>query len=146
MRNELSEIEIVCQNIFDQTDDVLRWQWDEYVGAMLATFKLPEVRTVFAACDSSFASVWDFESVADAPDVVRDIIEMAGGLRSSQYLFVTAVEEPIVAFGAWWPWGDWETISLRLGLALPRSLDDHHAELLVDEFRQVFPQHSRVGA
>jgi hypothetical protein len=88
----------------------------------------------------AFASVWDFTSVAHAPAVVKDIAESAGGLRQSQYLFVTAVEESIVAFGAWWPWGDWETISLRMGLVIPRDMDNHDAAVLIKEFCDIFPR------
>ena len=61
------------------------------------------------------------------------IAHTLGGLRPTQRLYVTPEQERIVAYGAWWPWGDDETVSIRIGLVL-QEMDDMSAAQLHAEF------------
>lgn len=61
-------------------------------------------------------SSWSAQSVAEAPDEVRALVDRCGGLRASQLLFWGGAVGGAGAFGLWWPWGDGTTVSLRIGL------------------------------
>jgi hypothetical protein len=47
---------------------------------------------------------------------LRELAARTGGLRAGQLLLVGGPVGGITAFGLWWPWGDGETISMRVGL------------------------------
>ena len=133
MEHDLAHIEACCRRIIDQAAAVLSWQWDDHIGAMLAAFSIEHADRVGRVLDDSFASLWDDSSIVDAPAPVREIAESLGRLRSGQRLYVTPAEAGPVAFGAWWPWGNGETISLRIGLVLGLT-EDARAERLGREF------------
>lgn len=116
MRNELAEIETCCKGIIAKADELLDWEWDSYVGAFLATFPVQRAEEVMAICDKYFMSRWNSDSLPDAPPSVRAIAETLGGLRTAQQLLMTRPDQFAMVFGAWWPWGDGQTISLRIGL------------------------------
>jgi hypothetical protein len=133
MRNELAEIEIGCKGIITETGGLLDWAWDDYIGAFLATFKLDQSRQIEQICDKYFMSRWDTTSLAKIPPSVFAVAESLGGLRSSQRLYATRPGEFVMAYGAWWPWGDDKTISLRIGLVTHKV-----PEYAKDEFFKEF--------
>jgi len=133
MRNELADIEACCKRILKKGRVVLAWEWDDYIGAVLATFNIKHAEHVRDVLDNSFASQWDDRDIVRAPASIQLIAHSLGGLRPTQRLYVTPEEERIVAYGAWWPWGDEETISIRIGLVLGR-MDDMAAAQLYAEF------------
>jgi len=116
MRNELAEIESCCRAIIAETRGLLNWEWDDYIGAFLAAFSIDHVAEIQTICDKYFVSCWDSTSLAKIPPSTMAIAESLGGLRSTQKLFVTSPGEFVMAYGAWWPWGDGNTISLRIGM------------------------------
>ena len=137
MRVELAEIEQCCQGILEETADVLTWDWDGYIDAMLAVFQLDQTEAVGPVLDKYFTSRWDEDSVPKAPQSVQEIAEAAGGIRRTQHLFTTRPEQSVMAYGAWWPWGDGETLSIRIGLVL-KGVSDYDADVFHREFREMF--------
>ena len=133
MRNEMAEVEACCKQIMTDTRALLAWEWDEYIGAVLAKFDLKHANYIDRILSSCFASKWTAADVAKAPASVRRIADALGGLRETQRLYVTSAADKITAFGAWWPWGDEQTISIRIGLVL-KKIDDLSAARLHDEF------------
>ena len=59
---------------------------------------------------------------------------MIGGIRSTQQLFTTQLEQDVMSYVAWWPWGDGQTISIRVGLVLSGTIPDVDAASLQREF------------
>ncbi|MDP6636957.1 MAG: hypothetical protein QGG42_18815 [Phycisphaerae bacterium] len=133
MRNELAEIEGCCKGILTETRGLLQWDWDNYVGAFLATFGSDKAQQVNTICERYFMSQWDTGSLSKIPPSVLAIAESLGGLRSSQRLFATRPGEYALAYGAWWPWGDGKTISLRIGL-VTHNVPDHARYEFFTEF------------
>jgi len=116
MRNELSEIEICCKGIISSTRSLLTWEWDDYIGTFLAAFSSQQAPRVADACDKYFMSRWDTATIDKIPPSVLAISESLGGLRSAQRLYASRPGDFVMAYGAWWPWGDEKTISLRIGM------------------------------
>lgn len=73
-------------------------------------------------------------SVSKAPAQLRDAVERSGGLRTGQTMFAAGPHGDLYALGLWWPWGDAETISMRVALV---NLDSAHEaqQRLRDIFR-----------
>lgn len=133
MRNEMAEVEACCRQIMTDTRALLAWEWDDYIGAALAKFNVKHSAFVERVLDKCFASRWIDADIAKAPASVGELADSLGGLRKTQRLYVTSSEDKITAFGAWWPWGDGQTISIRIGLVL-KEIDDAAADRLDKEF------------
>jgi len=72
-----------------------------------------------------FSNKWDFATINDAEAPIRDFFQAGFGVVPGQKVFTTDPVNGVVLFAAWWPWGDDERISLRLGLV---SLSDQKLE------------------
>ena len=137
MRNELAEIETCCKGIITNTLELLNREWDDYIGAFLTTFPVDQAQQIETICTKYFMSRWDHESLVKAPPSVLAIAENLGGLRAAQRLLMTRPDQFVMAFGAWWPWGDGQTISLRIGLVTD-DVPEHAKAELFKEFSEWF--------
>jgi len=137
MRNELAEIETCCKGILTEARELLKWEWDGYIRAFLATFPIGQVQQIETICTKYFMSQWDQESLAKAPPSILAIAENLGGLRAAQRLLMTRPDQFVMAFGAWWPWGDGQMISLRIGLVTD-GVPEHAKAEFFKEFSEWF--------
>lgn len=138
MRDEMAEVKECVVSLVAQTSGTLAWEWDDYIGAMLATFPAGQAAEIDSVLDACFSSRWDHKSIFKAPADVLRIAAMIGGIRASQQLFVTRIEREAIAYAAWWPWGDGNTISIRIGLLLAGTIPDVDAAALQKEFVTCF--------
>ena len=141
-RSDIAEIELACHELAERTEGKLDWKWDDYVGAVLATFTTDVAPDIMMLLDEVFVSSWDFRSVFKAPANIQNIAVKLGGIRKTQYLFVSDPEEEPLCYAAWWPWGDSKTISLRVGLA-SKTIGDHDIEWMLREFAAWFTDETR---
>ena len=116
MTDEFAEIEECCVGLAGDATGLFSWEWDESFGAMLATFGAERAGEARAILETHFTSPWDHEAIADAADAAANVAEMLGGIRPAQRLYTTGPEEDVIAYAAWWPWGNGERISVRIGL------------------------------
>ncbi len=135
--SELTHIEQRCRLIADAAGDHLAWRWDDYVGAVLAEFSVDQANHVCDILKEGFESKWDHESITEAPPDVQAIAANTGGVRPGQCLFVTDPTSAPVAYGAWWPWSDGATISIRVGL-LGRGQVDLSPEIIQESLMTWF--------
>jgi hypothetical protein len=91
------------------------WTWDDRFTMIASSFG--KAREVDARTSAALALpyAWDSKSLATAPAGLREICERSGGLRNGQML-MAGKAGGIVLVGLWWPWGNGEMITLRLGL------------------------------
>lgn len=139
MRNELADIELYCKEIIDQTADLLTWQWDENIGAMLSVFDVDRKREAYQIFFDYFAAAWNCDSLNDAPDVVQEVAASLGGIRPGQYLFTSQPDETAMVFAAWWPWGDGQKISLRISMNLG-EISNYDRAMFIEEFKTWFAE------
>jgi hypothetical protein len=89
------------------------WSWDARFAAVASSF----ARAVEPAARESMKHVlsrgWTPKTIDTAPEALRAITDRTGGLRAKQRLLAG---DDDTLFGLWWPWGDGEQITLRLGL------------------------------
>ena len=125
-----SDFENVCRELLSAFQGVLSWQWESRFEVALAEFSLNDKDKVRAILERYLNIAWDSSSIGRAPDNVQKIASYLGGLRSGQLLFTSDPNQDAFIFGAWWPWGDEQTISIRIAPSDKRLSDSEMAELI----------------
>ena len=112
--NEWSDIERTIKDLVNDLRGVLSWTWEDRFGAALAQFSANDKDWILELLKPLFSSLWDAVNLSQAPPRVVKAIQEYGGLRAGQLLLTTDADSKILLLGAWWPWGNQKTISLRL--------------------------------
>ncbi|MBL8608026.1 MAG: hypothetical protein JNL38_11940 [Myxococcales bacterium] len=92
------------------------WSWDTRLNCVTSSFTTELERAARGAVAEVFSQEFGSSSLARAPQPLRDVAERSGGVRQGQLILAAGPFAGLHAFGLWWPWGDNETISLRVGL------------------------------
>src|SRR3972149_2028642 len=102
-----------CKELF-KTFDAGMWKWDDRFDCVLAEFSVYDQDIVRMILKRHLNSVWDTSNVDTAPETVQRINDHFGGLMSRQMLFTSEPGQGDLLCCAWWPWGNGETISIRV--------------------------------
>ena len=129
MNDFITSIENICAGLVNTFQDTLTWKWDGRFGAVLATCTTENKDDVQLSLENHLKTIWDNSNTEDAPDVVLDAISRFGGLMPGQLLFTSDPNPDIFLCCAWWPWGDGETISIRVAPYSKKLSDEDKAEL-----------------
>lgn len=113
------------------------WSWDTRLSCVASSFQVDFESQARAALKQALPQEWTPDSLTKAPPVIRDLMQKYGDLRSGQFLFTpkTPPSEGPWAIGLWWPWGNGETVSLRLGLEYDRIISEIRYGQLREAFR-----------
>jgi hypothetical protein len=93
------------------------WSWDPRLSCITSSFTTEQEPQARAATQMALQNEWTPQTIARGPAQLRDVVERAGGVRQGQLVLSTGPTSGLLLFGLWWPWGDAETVSLRVGLA-----------------------------
>lgn len=115
-RTDLDALETVCHRISLNIPDTSPWQWDKEFNLALSVIDRQNEIMVELPLTLEFAHKWDFATIDDADHPTRDFFQSGLGVVPGQKVFTTDPVNGVVLFATWWPWGDDERISLRLGL------------------------------
>lgn len=118
-----SDLESVCRELVNVFQGTLSWKWDNYIDTVLAEFDVGDKDSIRAILEHYLGSTWDRSNIGKAPDIVQIINSNLGGLRQGQLLFTSNFKQDSIIFGAWWPWGNGTTISIRIA-PFYRTLSD----------------------
>ena len=110
------QLRAICETIVRGSEGVLVWERDDRFSAAVSAFKKPDREKIHSLVERTFPLRWDERTVRSAPQAVLDFVEAVGGLRPGQELFGSDVESGAMLWAGWWPWGDQQTISLRIGV------------------------------
>ena len=89
-------------------------EWDDKYAAALLVVEPAHESAVSAMWTELFPSRWSHLDIDKAPERVRDVSGVWGGLMVGQRMFVLdPVDDPML-FAAWWPWGNGLRFSLRV--------------------------------
>jgi hypothetical protein len=130
-------LKILCGSFFQETQGLLTWSWDEQFSGVLAQFSVSDKDKVLGILGRFMGDKWDESEIKRAPEIVTQLAENMGGIRLGQLLFTTDASKNIFIFGAWWPWQDGQTISLRVA-PFWAELSDSESDDLVASFRVCF--------
>ena len=101
------------------------WSWDYRFSTVTSSFHVDLIPEAEKAVTAFMPDEWNYRSIANAPSVIREVVDGAGGVRTDQRVFAMPQSGRLLAYGLWWPWGDEITISLRVGLGGYVSETDH---------------------
>lgn len=93
------------------------WSWDPRLSCCTSSFTTEQEPAARAATAMALPTEWTMATIARAPQQLRDAAERAGGVRQGQLVLSNGPIAGLLIYGLWWPWGDGETVSLRVGLA-----------------------------
>lgn len=94
-----------------------RFNWDPRLLCCSSTFTVEQEPTARQAAQIALPTEYTSATIVRAPQQLRDVTERAGGVRAGQLVLSNGPINGLLVYGLWWPWGDGETISLRVGLA-----------------------------
>jgi hypothetical protein len=109
------------------------WSWDSRLSCCTSSFTTEQEPQARQATQLAMQQEWNSATIARGPQGLRDVVERAGGIRQGQLALSTGPVNGLLVFGLWWPWGDAETVSLRVGLA---DVDPNREPFI--RFRDVF--------
>ena len=116
---------------------MLTWEFDPRFRAASAAFPAADAATVRAALEAGFDAAWSGSTIGAAPPRAQELSTKLGGMRAGQLLFSAHAESDPILFGAWWPWGNGTTISIRV-LFSARTLTEPEREALLVDFKAWF--------
>lgn len=93
------------------------FSWDSRLSCITSSFTTEQEPQARTACKLALQNEWSATTIIRAPQLLRDVVERCGGIRHGQTVLSTGPVNGLMVFGLWWPWGDGETTSLRVGLA-----------------------------
>jgi hypothetical protein len=108
--------ENVCQKISLNLPGQHPWRWDREFNLALTVIEKKDEITVELPLSLEFTYKWDFSSLEQAGKPIYDFFQAGVGVVPGQKLFTMDPIDGVALYAAWWPWGDDERISLRLGL------------------------------
>jgi len=109
------------------------WSWDPRLLCITSSFTTEQEQQARKAVQSALQNEWSASTIAHGPQQLRDVVERAGGVRQGQLALSTGPVNGLLVYGLWWPWGDGETVSLRVGLA---DVDPNREPFI--QFRDMF--------
>lgn len=126
---DTSLLEKRCRWIIKTLGSQLQWKWDERFETVLAEFSVKDTETVKQKLSNQMDIVWEPGNTASAPELIHIIIDYFGGLNPGQQLFTSDPDIDGILLCAWWPWGNGETISIRLAVFADSLSDEENDEL-----------------
>lgn len=112
--NARERMEAACQRLLEATQDVADWEWDDDYFAALAIIESPHESEVLATLTELLPHSWSQLDIKSAPEPVRQVSGVWGGLMTGQLLFVLDPAADPMLFATWWPWGNRLKFSLRV--------------------------------
>ena len=112
--NARERMEAACKRLLEATQDTGAWEWDDRYIAALAVIESPHESEVLATLTEWLPHSWDHVDITSAPDLVREVSGVWGGLLDGQRLFVLDPGADPMLFASWWPWGNQLKFSLRV--------------------------------
>ena len=104
-----------CTKLFGALQADLSWQWDSRFATALAEIRIEEKNGIGKILENHLGTAWTSGTIDTAPESVQRILFRLGGIMPGQLLYTAGLPRDGIVFCAWWPWGNGQTISIRLG-------------------------------
>lgn len=106
----------ICRKICLNIPNTYQWEWDQQrkMAVIILDEEIAEI--VFYPLFKEFCHHWNFTSISEATEEVNDYIHSEYGLMPGQVFFTSHTVNNTVLGVAWWPWGNDDKVSMRVGL------------------------------
>jgi hypothetical protein len=113
----LDEFKLICGRILESiSSSSYTWSWDEDFDVARVVIHKPEMDAMLPILKKEFTHQWDFTSIGKAPVFIENFINSLFGIIPDQILFTTSKGPGPILFAVWWPWGNENYVSLRIGI------------------------------
>ena len=92
------------------------WEWDEKRNMAVVILEGEDAELVFFPLFKEFCHHWNFTSAPPENDSIIEWVNGQFGLMPGQVLFTSYPLLNLVLCVAWWPWGEDQKVSMRVGL------------------------------
>jgi hypothetical protein len=114
--DELTPFEEICRKICLNIPAGYPWKWDPQRDMAVIVLESEDAELVFYPLFKEFRHHWNFSSnPPDREDIARWVNEQFG-LMPGQAVFTSYALCNLVLCVAWWPWGNEDKVSMRVGL------------------------------
>ena len=92
------------------------WRWEYRFAMVLSTITKDQTHDAQQALLRAMPELYDHVRINEAPTALRVAVNSKGGVRSGQLVFAAPSDNGTMSYALWWPWGDEETVSVRVGI------------------------------
>lgn len=114
MDDKKATIENACKELVTELDGILDWKWDDRFESLVSEFTMESQKEVVAILEKHLKLKWNDKSIKKAPKTIKANSQRFGSLRKGQLIFTTDPESSTHIIAAWWPWGDGQSVSIRV--------------------------------
>jgi hypothetical protein len=119
----LKKFESICKSVMKLIPAEYKsdWRWDEEFYTVLIAIKKDGSDQILSDISKEFDHKWDHSTLDSSKEHINKFFTYFFGLTPGQSILT--VEEPsgLVLFTTWWPWGDLDKVSLRMGICSPKK-------------------------
>lgn len=112
----LEPFQKICRKICLNIPANYQWKWDKKRNMAVIVLDEEVAELVFYPLFKEFRNHWNFGSINEAADAVNNYIHTEYGLMPGQVFFTSHMVNNTVLGVAWWPWGNEDKVSMRVGL------------------------------
>ena len=92
------------------------WKIDTRFNAATTTIQTAMAKDIQNLLESSFSKTWSVESTEPNSEIMEKVVGSVGGLGPGQILYTSDESVQPIVYCAWWPWGNGNNVSLRIGI------------------------------
>ncbi|WP_163836025.1 hypothetical protein [Spartinivicinus ruber] len=135
--NQDTNLENIAQDLMQSlAAGELSWEWDSRFNTVLTAFSVDKKELVHQAVSKSLDITWDESSIENASEAVKQVSSNLGGIVPGQQLLISNPINGSFLYCAWWPWGNGQSISIRIA---PVLVGDEAIQLdLLNCFKKIF--------
>jgi hypothetical protein len=127
LRDSIYSEETICNELSSMFGGKA-WKWDGRFGCVLIEFPVDAQDSIRTVLERYLDTVWNISNIDTAPDAVQTINDHLGGLMAGQLLFTSDPGRDDLMYCAWWPWGNGETVSIRVAPVYGKLTEPQRAE------------------
>ena len=113
---DLAPFQEICRKICINIPAGCTWEWDEQRNMAVNVLDGEDAELVFFPLFKEFNHHWNFSSTPPDNASIIEWVNAKFGLMPGQVLFTSYPLHNLVLCVAWWPWGEDQKVSMRVGL------------------------------
>lgn len=117
--DDMNMFEIICKNI--QNKVPVDFSWDEHFPTVVAVLNKEEMAKIIPDLVEIFDHKWDDISIDATSDSILRYFTEIFGMIPGQTLYATIDKDGWLLYACFWPWGNENKASLRIGIMAPEE-------------------------
>lgn len=120
-QDDLKKFQSICLGVKKTFSDKA-WDFDSRFNSLLIVLDHHGMKSMMRALDDEFSEKWDSASIKKASKAIKKLVKSLYGIEHGQFIYSDENEDHDLAlFAAWWPWGNGDSVSLRISIFSPEK-------------------------